>query len=170
MSAAIRRRVTSMWTNARILLSLTSLVLAGCMVEERQLNEGGDSSNCEEVCQQASNRCQEFPADGCTENLCVAMIPTSGCLSAIAGASCAELTEGGSSLTDVCWPRCAQIGAACQGDRIAQCADVFGDGPRAVLRDCNHVCAINGQSYTGVCGYSYEGQPSNTGFDVCWCE
>lgn len=60
---------------------------------------------------------------------------------------------------------CSVAGTDCDGNTInIECTS----GKKCKMK-CTDVCDMEEQSYTGTCSSSYQGQPSSTGDDVCWC-
>lgn len=131
--------------------------------------------------------CSKFVACGTADNTtgtpytqssCVSdftgWVPPSGCADAIDSASCGTINGGaGSSTQAICFPTCPAVGSAtCNGNTITLCvgdSDAGATSGTSVVEDCAATCGANGQTYTGVCGASYQGQASASGQDTCWC-
>ena len=75
-----------------------------------------------------------------------------------------------------CFPTCPTGSPnTCNGDNIAYCDSLQPDAGAAspsylYTFSCAAVCASNNQTYTGVCGASYEGTASSNGQEQCWCK
>ncbi len=94
------------------------------------------------------------------------VLVTSTCASAIASASCAQLTAARSMVLETCFPACNGTVASCNGDgTITVCTSAGTTN----VRDCDVSCRVDGfRRYSGTCGLSYQGQVSDRA--QCWCE
>jgi hypothetical protein len=134
---------------------------------------GGDdddapgAASCEELaaivadCQGGGLAEVEFIA-----NVCDRFVLSDGCLQEWGSASCAEQDEPEPSFLATCFPPCSDGAPACEGDDAIRVCE---DGVESVIR-CQAVCGADGLDFTGSCGDEFEGMPSMTGEDICWCE
>jgi hypothetical protein len=161
----------------------TAFLLAASASACSSSGGGGSSNPADEV----SDICAKFvscgTADGTTgtpytQSSCDSdlggWVPPAGCQSAIDSASCGDINggNGGAALT-TCFPSCTGVGGtSCTGDDIAQCVGQTDAGStgETITHTCASVCSGLGETYTGVCGASYEGTTSTNGEDTCWCK
>ncbi len=144
---------------------------------------GGSSNPTDEV----TDICAKFvscgTADGTTgtpytQSSCESdlggWVPPAGCQGSIDSATCGDINGGNSGAAlSTCFPACTGVGGtSCAGDNIAQCVGdpAAGSTGETITRTCASNCAESGQTYTGVCGASYEGTTSTNGEDTCWCK
>jgi hypothetical protein len=125
------------------------LWLCGC--------EGGSA-----ICN-ALNKCGAAPPR--CELYFDALILPEGCEDAIVAADCLDHREDPPSYKDLCFPPCEDDSAVCTGDIITACYD-----GKTTTSKCPQTCKLNGSTYSGVCSNEHEGQMSENGQDVCWCE
>ena len=128
------------------------LLIAGCG------GGGGGSAICE-----AFDACGVGGAD--CEDTFDALILPGGCEEAIIAADCADHQQETPSYTDLCFPPCGADSSVCTGDIVTLCYE-----GRTMTSYCTGVCKLAGMTYTGVCADEYQGQQSENGMDVCWCE
>src|SRR5262249_20954766 len=91
------------------------------------------------------------------------------CLDGLSSASCADLLGTESPALSSCFPSCPTPGVAhCNGDgTLTTC----GKGNEQYVLDCARACVIvSTGTWTGVCGKSFQGMPSSTGQDQCFCQ
>jgi hypothetical protein len=131
---------------------LAVFCLAGCG------GGGGGSDICN-----ALDACGVGGAD--CETTFEALILPGGCEEAIIAADCTDHQQETPSYTDLCFPPCGADSALCTGDIITACYQ-----GRTMTSNCPGVCELAGRTYSGVCADEYQGQQSETGMDVCWCE
>lgn len=132
-------------------LLLTVFCLAGCS------GDGGSA-----ICN-ALSKCGINQAE--CEGTFDALILPGGCEEAIIDADCADHQLETPSYTELCFPPCGADSSVCNGDIVTACYQ-----DRTMVTKCPEVCKLVDKSYTGVCANEYQGQPSETGMDVCWCE
>ena len=119
---------------------------------------GGGSAVCD-----ALDACGVGGAD--CEATFDALILPGGCEEAIIAADCADHQLETPSYTDLCFPPCGADSSVCTGDIVTACYQ-----GRTMTSNCSGVCKLAGRTYTGVCDDEYQGQSSETGMDVCWCQ
>jgi hypothetical protein len=119
---------------------------------------GSGSSICD-----ALSKCGAAPAN--CEGTFDSFILPSGCEEAVVAADCDDHHLEAPSYLDLCFPPCGDDSAVCTGDIIAVC-----NSARTTTLKCPETCRLNGATYTGVCANEYQGQTSEDGQDLCWCE
>jgi hypothetical protein len=178
-----------MKTKSRVCVSLALLLSASLASLASSLGcSSGGGAGATDPTDEVSDICAKFVACGAsdgtsgtpyTQSSCESdfggWVPPAGCQSAIASASCGDINgSNGSTAVTTCFPTCSGVGGtSCTGDDINQCVgDTEGGATTgdAVTRTCASVCSQQGQTYTGVCGASYEGMTSGSGEDACWCK
>jgi hypothetical protein len=102
----------------------------------------------------------------CLLTFTISRFPPS-CIAGLGTASCADLLGTSPSLSS-CFPSCTTPGSThCNGDgSLTTC----GSGGEQYVLDCAAACKNEGSTWTGVCGSSYQGIPSKTGKDQCFCQ
>jgi hypothetical protein len=89
------------------------------------------------------------------------------CRSVIEKATCEQyLATSTLEQNDACFKPCGENAATCLPDaKIKLCAN-----GGEVIANCSWICdQRNGSRYVGTCGLTFQGTPSPTGMDVCWC-
>jgi len=119
---------------------------------------GEDSGICA-----ALNKCLAAPPQ--CDLYFKALILPEGCEEAIIDADCEDHYQEPPPYTDLCFPPCEEDSAVCDGDIITACY-----GGKTTTTKCPETCRLAGATYTGVCADEYEGQQSEDGQDLCWCE
>jgi hypothetical protein len=120
--------------------------------------DGSGSAICE-----ALSRCGAAPIN--CEATFDALILPDGCEEAVIAADCEEHHLDVPSYMDLCFPPCGDYSAVCTGDVITVCQD----GRTKTLK-CPGMCKLVDLKSTGVCADEYQGQTSDNGQDLCWCE
>jgi len=123
----------------------------------------GQDESLSSACKSMVN-CGQFTTTSDCKATMGALVLSSPCIKAIAGASCTDHAANPPSYWAVCWDQCSVEGQHCAGDTIQMCTDGW-----ELIGDCEGVCNLNNRSYLGVCADEYLGQPSDNGLDVCWC-
>lgn len=146
------------------------LVLGAACGDDDDDDDDGDAQpiTCESLAPTLAE-CDPAQTEADWLDLCAVAELTQDCLQAIASAPCAEHAALMPSYQAGCFPPCnaAESPATCgPNDTLTRCVEDLG----TVVYRCGPVCEINGASYTGTCGTEYQGQTSDTGEDVCWCE
>lgn len=145
----------------RMALGLGIAVLAGAC--------GGDDDGietCEELAAIVGECGGELTEADFKANVCDTFVLSKDCLNAAAEADCAEHDADDPSYSDVCFPSCEGTESEClDGDTIRVCSQ----GVELVFF-CEAVCEANELAYNGTCDNMFEGMPSASGQDVCWCE
>ena len=120
-------------------------------------------------CQGGSAICNALNECGAAPSRCElyfdALILPDGCAEAIVAAECQEHFLEVPSYMDLCFPPCGADSAVCAGDIITACFD-----GRTTTSKCALVCKLADMKYSGVCAEEYQGQTSEDGQDLCWCD
>ena len=92
---------------------------------------------------------------------------TQTCVAALSASTCADIV-GNFPAYSACFPSCGSPGSAkCNGDgTLTGC----GKGGETFVFDCARLCETQKLTFSGTCGSSFNGQPSKTGQDQCWCK
>ncbi len=92
---------------------------------------------------------------------------TTACATAVTTATCADLLNASSTVSQTCFPTCTSSAlATCNGNgTITVCTE---SGVQNV-DDCQATCIAQGAAaWTGICASTYNGQVSDR--DQCWCQ
>ena len=125
----------------------------------------------EEACQRICDRTGECPGleggESCIKS-CEASHYPSSCADAIVDSKCTELTagvQGGAAWVGACYPKCTPDGIVCQKDMLVSCS-----GGLYSQQDCSFRCEAAGETYSGVCAKTRNGQTTPSGLPDCWCD
>jgi hypothetical protein len=127
----------------------------------------GGLAACRALCQRTVGRCPvDITQSDCELAVCSIVAPA-GCYDALDGATCAEVSSGGTWIP-VCYSACSAVAAYCGSGTLTKCTDLLGQ-LRVATYNCSDLCVLQGTTYSGSCGTSYGSQVSSTGLSVCWC-
>lgn len=122
---------------------------------------------CQKVCDR-TGQCPGLRGGQECLDACLASHFPAGCGDAVKDASCTELSagaQGSGAWVNACYPKCSPDKVACSGDTLMACS--LG---RLLQQDCEWVCKDRGDTYSGVCAKTKDGQTSPNGLPQCWCE
>ncbi len=154
--------------NARIVRKLLPVVLTllvGCVTDPSPPES--DSVACERICAKTA-QCPGLTGGSDCKASCEASHYPTGCADALEAAKCTEISagvEGGGSWVPSCYPKCTPDGQICQGDVVMVCSN--GHYSQA---DCSYRCESVGDTYSGVCAATRNGQTTPNGLPDCWCD
>jgi hypothetical protein len=132
---------------------------------------GDDDESAPATCEELAAIIGECRGGGLAEvefraTVCDRFVLSSECLAEWAAAGCAEDEDEEPSYLATCSPPCSDDPPACQGDDALRVCE---DGAELVYR-CEAICGASELSFTGTCGDEFDGMPSMSGEDICWCE
>lgn len=121
------------------------------------------------LCKHLINDCQQtFDSESaCLANYLPLRV-SSACASAVATASCTDLADPSSAISQSCFPTCdaTSTPATCHADgTITLCTT----SATTHVNDCKQSCVSDGYtSWTGSCGTTFDGQTADQ--SQCWCQ
>lgn len=146
------------------------LVLPICLVAACVTNPEppeSESDACKRLCEREGECPGLEGGDACIASCEAAHFPTA-CADAIEAAKCSEISagvQGGGAWVDVCYPACTPDGVVCQNDVLLECSS-----GHYAQQDCTYRCEAAGETYSGVCAKTRNGQTTPNGLPDCWCD
>lgn len=147
------------------ILALPLCLVAACVTDPKPPES--ESEACERICTREGECPGLDGGDACVASCEASHYPT-GCADAVEEAKCSELTagvQGGAAWVAACYPKCSPDDVVCHSDVLHTCS-----GGLHIQQDCEYRCQAAGETYSGVCAKTRNGQTTPTGLPDCWCD